>query len=317
MSISVGGALGGASTGALTGASIGKMLGPAGLLPGAAIGGIAGGLLGLFSGKSLSKEEKAILKRLEDMAGQQQGLATQQLDAGNKRGATYDQMAKGARGGANQQAYDYWSSLLGGDRAKMQMAVAPARAQIADTYKGGKKAIDKSNLRGAQRDQAQAELSRQQTGQLAGLVQGVQPMAAQELSALEAQIQQIMGQYFGLGEQARGTGAASAASLFAGAGDNLRTSLGTRGNLRDAQAANDRAMGGAVGSLLGPLSGQGPASTARTPAFGAAPTPSGWTLPRPTWAPTTAAGQSAQGMNYFNATTTKARNPWSNNLFGG
>ncbi len=316
MAISGSGALGGAASGAATGA----MFGPWGM----AIGAGVGGLMGLFSGKSLSKEEKAILGQLDAMAKQQQGYAGDLMKEGKTSAAKAETKARGVRSPANAQAQNYWSSMLGGDRAKMMSASAPARQSVADTYRGGRRSLERSNLRGAQKEKAESELARQETGQLAGLVQGVQPMAAQELAGMENNIQQLMAQYFGIGEQAKASGAYSAASMLGGASDNYKTMLGSHQGLRAEQSANDKASGGAFGDLIGPLAqlgagymgGRGGTILNNGGKVGPAPTPGGWTIPKGTLMGSGAApkmtlrGPDYGPINYANMTVPKARNPW-------
>ncbi len=81
-----------------------------------------------------------------------------------------------------QQPANYWGSLLGGDRAKMAQATAPARSSILDTYRGAERGLERSGVRGAQRDVAISELIRDRAAKVAGLTQGVQPQAAQALT---------------------------------------------------------------------------------------------------------------------------------------
>lgn len=315
MAFTLSGGIGGAGTGASVGGMIG---GPVG----AGIGAAAGGLLGLFSGKSLSKEEKAILAQLTSLGNQQATLGADLIKQSSSAGKRYDAAAKGVRSGGLGQAANYWSSLLGGDRAKMQSATSGARGAVADTYRGGRRGLERSSLKGAQKGKAEAELNRQETGQLAGLVQGVQPMAAQELGALEAQVQQLMQGYFGLGEQAKSSGAYAGASLMGGAGNAYGQVLDSHRGIRGEQSANDAANGGAFGKLLGygqdALAGfqWSKGAPGMNNKMGAGSKPAGnWTSPK---TPLTYGGGAPSGgsMNYFNATT-KPRNPWGGVSFGG
>lgn len=297
--ISLSGAVGGAGTGA----HVGAMFGPMGM----GIGALGGGLLGLFSGQSLSREEQALLKRLQDVGQMQAGMAGQVMADGRRSAARFDQRAREVRSGPNAQVQNYWSALLGGDRAKMQSATAPQRQAIADTYRGGRRSLDRSNVRGPQRQKAEAEMARQETGQLAGLVQGVQPMAAQELGAMEANIQQIMAQYLGLGEQARTGAAYAAGNLLGSAGNTYQGMMQPHAGLRNSQSLTDSLMGDAFGTLLGAgqdyIAGRRNGGRPMNNRLGAAaPTPSGWTLPR-------AEMGTPATPNYFNATT-RPRNPW-------
>lgn len=85
---------------------------------------------------------------------------------------------------AYQQAMSYYQRLLGGNRAQMSLATAAPAAQINDLYRGAQSGINRGMLRGGERDLASATLNRDRVGKLAGLVTGVQPMAAEGLSKL-------------------------------------------------------------------------------------------------------------------------------------
>lgn len=86
-----------------------------------------------------------------------------------------------------QQAASYYGTLLKGNRAAMTEAVAPAIGSISDTYRGASRALDASNLRGAQKDVATGDLARQRAGSISSLFTGVQPMAADALSKIGGQ----------------------------------------------------------------------------------------------------------------------------------
>lgn len=140
------------------------------VLKGAAMG--LGALFGKFrqnAAQKRSPEESAAI-------GGAQGAAGQLGQAGTSL------MQQGAP--LTQQAGNYWSTLLGGNRAQMAQATAAPRAAITDTYRGAESNLERSGVRGAQRDVAQAELGRQRAGQIAGLTTGIQPFAAQQLGAM-------------------------------------------------------------------------------------------------------------------------------------
>lgn len=84
------------------------------------------------------------------------------------------------------QAGNYWSSLLGGNRAQMAQATAGPRAALTDVYRGAQRGLEHSGVRGAQRDVASAELNRDRASKIAGLTTGIQPMAAQALTDVGA-----------------------------------------------------------------------------------------------------------------------------------
>jgi hypothetical protein len=83
--------------------------------------------------------------------------------------------------GATQGPRDYWSTLLRGDRGAMQQATAAPRAAITDVYRGAERGLDRSGIRGAQRDVALGDLIRERASKIAGLTTGVQGEAAQNL----------------------------------------------------------------------------------------------------------------------------------------
>lgn len=82
------------------------------------------------------------------------------------------------------QAAGYYSGLLTGSRSQMTQAVQPEITATTDIYRGAERNLERSGVRGAQRDVAKAELGREQAGRIAGLVGGVRPMAAQQLAGL-------------------------------------------------------------------------------------------------------------------------------------
>jgi len=82
------------------------------------------------------------------------------------------------------QAGSYYSTLLRGGRASMAEATAGPRAAITDVYRGAERGLEHSNVRGAARDVASADLNRQRASQLSSLVTGVQPGAAAGLAGI-------------------------------------------------------------------------------------------------------------------------------------
>lgn len=109
-----------------------------------------------------------------------------------------------------QQPTDYWSKLLGGNRASMAQATAGARGSITDVYRGAERGIERSGVRGAARDVQKGELNRDRAGKIAGLTTGVQPAAADALTNIGSGVA-------GLGSQLTGQGGAmtsSSGSIF-------------------------------------------------------------------------------------------------------
>jgi len=93
-----------------------------------------------------------------------------------------------------QQAGQYYSTLLRGNRAQMSQAVAAPAAALTDVYRGASRGLEQSGVRGAARDVAQGELTRSKASQIGSLVTGVQPAAAAALADLgTTQVNQGLG----------------------------------------------------------------------------------------------------------------------------
>lgn len=98
-----------------------------------------------------------------------------------------------ATGKATQApATSYFDTLLRGNRAQQAQATAAPTARITDVYSGAERGLEKSGVRGAARDVASADLTRNKAGAIAGLVSGVQPAAASALTSI-GQTQQAQG----------------------------------------------------------------------------------------------------------------------------
>ncbi len=133
-----------------------------------------------------------------------------------------------------QQGAGYYGSLLN-SRNAAQAATAPAAANITGAFTGAKTGVQRSFLQGGQRDQALADLNRDQANQVSRLYAGVQPAAASAL---------MQGGANAIGQGNQAFGAAAGASTQAG-------QLG----LGQAQfSANQQQMfGSGFGNLLGGL----------------------------------------------------------------
>lgn len=168
---------------------------------------LAGGLLGRKAEKSAmarSPEEQAAL------AGAQSS-ATNMTTQGN---ALLNRAAP-----MMGQAGDYWSNLLGGNRAAMSQAVAAPRAALTDVYRGAESNLERSGVRGAQRDVALSELSRDRASRIAQLTTGVQPQAANSLATMG-------GTLLGSGSSLLGGGADAWTNLLSGGFDNRKYARG-------------------------------------------------------------------------------------------
>lgn len=126
-----------------------------------------------------------------------------------KRTPEEQQAVKGAQGGAGtlmthgteelqtgaetqKPATSYFDTLLHGNRAAQSQAVAAPTAGVQDVYRGAERNLERGGVRGAAKDVATAELGRGRASQIAGLVTGVQPAAAQTLTGI-GQTQQAQG----------------------------------------------------------------------------------------------------------------------------
>jgi hypothetical protein len=130
-----------------------------------------GGLMGRRAQQNALKrtpEEQAALGSLRSTAGTLSGTGGQLLTRGQQ---------------TLSPALNYFQTLLQGNRAAMSQAVAGPTAQITDYYRGAQRYLNQAGVRGAARDQAQADLGRERASQLASLVTGVQPGAASALAS--------------------------------------------------------------------------------------------------------------------------------------
>jgi len=170
---------------------------------------IGGAIAGVFGGK---KATAAAQKRSPEEAtaltgGQAAGSALAGQGAG-LFGTGTGMVRQGEQTLA--QPTSYYQKLLGGNRALASQAVSAPRAAISDVYRGAGRSLEQSGVRGAQRDVAKGELSRQRAGQISSLITGVQPGAADALTGIG---QTQVGQ--GAGMAATGVGATGASgSLF-------------------------------------------------------------------------------------------------------
>lgn len=166
---------------------------------GAALGGALLGKKAQSSAMKRSPEEAAALSGA-------QGGAKDLLSGGKSLIASGQQTTQQ---GLNtlQQPAGYWSRLLGGNRAAMAQATAAPRAAITDIYSGAQRGLERSNVRGAARDVASAELNREQAGKIAGLTTGIQPAAAGALSDIGTNMAEVGGRTSAIGGSLAGQGA--------------------------------------------------------------------------------------------------------------
>lgn len=138
-------------------------------------------------------------------------------------------------GPAYKQAQDYYTSLLGGNRAASAQAVAPDFRAITDLYGGAMHRADRT-LTGAGRDQAQGTLLREQTAHLADLIPRARQDAASKLYA--------------------GADPTRAAGLFGQAGAayaNANSSANDDARIAAAKREEDRKRGDDFAKLIGSI----------------------------------------------------------------
>jgi len=182
-----------ATQGVLAGSTV-----PASIAAPAATGGTAGALgtaarfMGTPYGRVAGNVGGAVIsgymaKRAQDAAMRRSPEELAAIAAGTKVAGSAASAADAAVGESKpylRDAGNYYQTLLRGNRAAMSQAVAPARAALTDTYRGATRALEQSGVRGAARDVQAGELNRQRASQMAGLVTGVQPKAAEALGNL-------------------------------------------------------------------------------------------------------------------------------------
>lgn len=136
------------------------------------VGALAGGLASRKAQKSAQQRSP---EELQALAGAQGAAANLGRQGGQLLGQGSDYL---------QRAGTYYGTLLGGNRAAMAQATAGPRAALTDVYRGAERGLERSNIQGAARDVAAAELGRERASRIASLVTGVQPGAAAALSGL-------------------------------------------------------------------------------------------------------------------------------------
>jgi hypothetical protein len=254
------------------------------------VGGIYAGKQATKSAMARSPEEQFALSGAQGLAGEGSAMARELM------GQSRPYM---------QQAGNYYSTLLRGNRAAMQQAIAGPTAQITDVYRGAERGLERSGVRGAARDVAAGDLARARASQIAGLTTGVQPAAAEALAKL-------------------GTDYLSAVGPLYGTSANLYSDLLRQGALNRAYGREEgEKTGAAIGGLIrdvggirfgkGGTPGAGPVAT--PPTIPSAPgVPAG--LPGGTPAPQApAVGPRFPGT--IRAPWGTPRNPWGNVGFGG
>lgn len=146
---------------------------------------------------------------------------------------------------AYTRALGYYNTLLGGNRAAMGQAVAPEAASISDRYAGAQRGLERSFVRGGERDLAMAELGRSKAADLSSLIRDVRPRAAGAIAELG---QSGMRDALGFGGAA-GQGFYGAGSIYGNLVGNERARA-----YDDWQRSFE--LGKAISSILGPWLGE-------------------------------------------------------------
>lgn len=163
-----------------------------------------------------SPEEATALAGGQGAAGTEVGKGTEALETGAE---------------TQKPATSYFDTLLHGNRAQQAQATAAPTARLTDVYSGAERGLEHSGVRGAAKDVASANLTRDKASGIAGLVTGVQPAAASALTSI-GQVQQQRG-----------------AGMVAAGGNTYSNLLGQgQSNRQEAQKSGTSAAA-AVGSL--------------------------------------------------------------------
>ena len=88
---------------------------------------------------------------------------------------------------ATQNAINYYSTILRGNRAAMQQATAGSAAQLTDVYRGAQRGLERQGVRGGEAATANAELNRDRANSIAQLTTGQQGGAAAALGQIGGQ----------------------------------------------------------------------------------------------------------------------------------
>lgn len=213
---------------------------PAGMIPALIMGGasIGSSLIGRSAANSAARA--ASQRSPEEIAAlnAQTGLARQQTAQGSQ--------LFGAAMPAISNTLRYYQTLLGGSRGARVAATSGEAEDIGNAYSGADAALRRSNVRGGELVQQQAENARAKAGQVARLVTGVRPQAASALT----------GEGMGLVSAAQGSQwqAGGIYSGLLGAGQQNRQ----QGNFIGLQTGSN--LTGNLGRLVAQLVNQGKGS---------------------------------------------------------
>lgn len=191
-----------------------------------------GSMLGFGGGKTTVDPNSPTFKR-------QQGLGDLSKNFAFDTALPEGQKLLGQAESTLQQPIDYWSKLLGGDRAEMMSAVAPEAKTIMNQYDSAKNNISKFTPYGGGQTSLLSELPFKEAGDIQTLIQKLRPAAAGELGQLGAEQGKLSGQITNEGLTSAGQ-----------AGDSFSSMLDALLGQSKQNAPMQNEMGGALATLL-------------------------------------------------------------------
>jgi hypothetical protein len=104
--------------------------------------------------------------------------------------------------GTGQQAYqagvqdfgpalNYWQSILSGNKAEMESAIAPEKSDILSQYRARRRQLAATGARSGGTNEQTAQSEYSQAGDIAALLQKLRPQAAKESASIAGQISQL------------------------------------------------------------------------------------------------------------------------------
>jgi hypothetical protein len=99
-------------------------------------------------------------------------------------------------------ALDYWNSILSGNKAQMENAIAPEKDDILSQYRAKRKQLAATGSRSGGTNESVAQSEFSQAGDVASLLQKLRPQAAKESSDIAGKIGSMGLQESDMGMQA-------------------------------------------------------------------------------------------------------------------
>jgi len=199
-------------------------------MPAAIAAPLIGGALGLGGGIAGGKGAKDAAKKQFNIENQLLGITKQQAGIGQQ----YANIGIPAL----QSSSNFWSNILKGGPAAQQ-ATGPVAGLLGQQYAGAARGIQSSLPAGGETNLALANLKAQQAQQTGQLYQGLQPTAAQQLTAI------------GTGAGQTGAGLTGSGSFLGYAGVNAgQGALQSLLQQQMMQAQSGAGLGAGIGSLM-------------------------------------------------------------------